>query len=576
MRRRVQRGWPSRLFGAGLVMVAAVAPSGTASAFTPASPQVQRMVDRAIQYLEKYGGTDDRVGAQALVGIALLKVEKSPDHPAIVHAVRRIQSVVHSASDPADLEIGDPIYSAAQAVIFLSMLEPVEYGSEIQALLQFLQARQRLVYPKSGTRPFGGWGYPITHPSYGSRCDTSMTQNAVLALWEANRAGFRIPTEMLDAVTIWLVKSQDPSGGYPYQGRPAEGFELVNQSDIRPSMTAAGLGSLYILSELLSLEKEAREQEKKNDLPPGVRKVGQKEPARSKSRVDPGLVRAALGRGKGWFQKNYRIDQGVWNLYYLYSLERYHTFREVAEGRIESEPKWYNDGVRWLMDAQLSSGCWGSQAQPAVAAGGRALDTGRTVAPESVPATAFGVLFLVRSTKKSIQHQFSYGDGTLIGGRGFPRHMAEGVAVRNGKMVARRELASLDKVLAALEDSASPEYTEVLEALAELPSDEAGPLVSKYAKILRRMADDPSPEARLAAVRALSKDPNLDHVPTLIYALTDHPVVMREARDGLRRVSRKFRGFGLSDNPTKAELYAAIQQWKAWYRAIRPDAKFED
>ena len=95
--------------------------------------------------------------------------------------------------------------------------------------------------------------------------------------------------------------------------------------------------------------------------------------------------------------------------------------------------------------------------------------------------------------------------------------------------------------------------------------------------MLKELAGNASAEARLAAVRALGKQRNLDHVPTLIYALTDpDPVVVREARDGLRRIGRKFRGFGLPDEPTELELHAAKRNWQAWYRAIRPDAELED
>jgi hypothetical protein len=528
------------------------------------------MVDRAIQFLEEEGGGDDRVGAQALVGIALLKAGKSPSHPAIVRAAGKIQKVLGAASNPAGLKMDGEIYSAAQATIFFSMLDPVKYAPEIQKLLGFLQAKQKRLSPARGGVSFGAWGYPRTHKQYASRGDTSMTQNAVLALWEAREAGFRVPTEMLDAVAIWLLKCQDPSGAFPYQGDPAEGFELVKQNDIRYSMTAAGLGSLYILSHMLSLEKAAQEEEKESDLPPAVRKVQQEKPARVKSRVDVGLIRAALERGKGWFRKNYKIDQGLWNLYYLYSLERYHSFREQAEGTSEKEPKWYNEGVRYLMDAQFPTGCWGNQPLPA------APRAPGTKGVEAVPSTAFGVLFLVRSTKISIQQHLDFGDGTLVGGRGLPGP-SDDVAVRDGKVVAKRELPSLDKMLDALEDSQSPNYADALNALAELPSDEAGPLLAKYGSALRALVHDPSPDARLAVVRALAKNRNLDHVPTLIYALTDpHPAVVREARDGLRRVSRKFGGFGLSDEPDKSELQAAIKKWQAWYQDIRPDAEFDD
>jgi len=80
----------------------------------------------------------------------------------------------------------------------------------------------------------------------------------------------------------------------------------------------------------------------------------------------------------------------------------------------------------------------------------------------------------------------------------------------------------------------------------------------------------------MAAVRALAKTRNFDNVPTLIYALTDPDrQVMCEARDALRRLSRRPGGFGLPDRPSESGRLAAIKAWKQWYLAVRPDAEFQ-
>ena len=43
------------------------------------------------------------------------------------------------------------------------------------------------------------------------------------------------------------MQTQDPSGGFGYQGTISPNVgALVDQTEIRPSMTAAGSGSLYI------------------------------------------------------------------------------------------------------------------------------------------------------------------------------------------------------------------------------------------------------------------------------------------------------------------------------------------
>jgi hypothetical protein len=65
----------------------------------------------------------------------------------------------------------------------------------------------------------------------------------------------------------------------------------------------------------------------------------------------------------------------------------------------------------------------------------------------------------------------------------------------------------------------------------------------------------------------------MDYAPTLIFALTDPDKrVVREARDGLRSISRNFEGFGPPDNFDVAERDKAVERWKAWYAKVRPDA----
>ena len=75
----------------------------------------------------------------------------------------------------------------------------------------------------------------------------------------------------------------------------------------------------------------------------------------------------------------------------------------------------------------------------------------------------------------------------------------------------------------------------------------------------------------------MGKTRNLDHVPLLIHALEDDNLdIARAARDSLRRMSRRFRGFGMPDDPDEVQRHRAVSQWQAWYLAIRPDAVLED
>lgn len=540
MRRSILGNGRCWLWAAGWALLGIAAGSRPASAYTPKSEDVQRAVGRAIQFLEKNYREDNRPGALALAGIALLKQGAHPSHPTVVRVADYLEKTIERYEDTAKMNLD--IYSASLCTIFFAILDPNRYGPEVETLLAYLQSKQK---------PHGGWGYDVKTTG-----DTSMTQNAVLSFWEVTQSGFRVPGDMLDRALIWLLKTQDPNGGFGYQGVISDDFTPVRQSLVKPSMAGAGLGSVYICAELLNVGKPPKKEE--DGLPQALREINAKEEPPHKSHVNPELVHQALGRGKLWMD-NPPVKQPDYQLYTLYTLERYYSFREMAEGKIEQEPRWYNDGVRYLLENQDPDGSWTDNCG-------------------KVAATAFGVLFLVRSTKQSIGHRQSFGDGTLMGSRGLPKNLAA-LVLRDGKVVSKIELKALDQMLANLDDieMESVDYDAALSALDDLPSEKLEPLVSKYAKRLQELAGDKSAAARLTAVRALGRQRNLDNVPVLIYALTDPDVVvMREARDSLRRVSRRFAGFGLPDSPTDAQRYAAIEKWRSWYRAIRPDAEFED
>jgi len=64
-------------------------------------------------------------------------------------------------------------------------------------------------------------------------------------------------------------------------------------------------------------------------------------------------------------------------------------------------------------------------------------------------------------------------------------------------------------------------------------------------------------------------------VPDLIFALSDPDWrVVKEARDGLRFISRRFEGFALPDRPSDDQKLRAVASWKSWYLSVRPGAEF--
>ncbi len=535
-----------RLLAAALAILFGWMETSAFAQLTPESPEVKQTVAKAIAFLESDAAKDDRVGAHALVGMTLIKNDARASHPKVVEAVQRIQKVIQGGAEPA--RFGDNgVYSIGLAIIFLCTVDPIAYESDITALLRTLQAAQK---------PHGGWGY-LEKPTG----DTSMTQYGVLSMWEARQIGFDVPQPMIVRAADWLLKTQDPSGAFGYQGTVSQNYARVPQTDIRDGLSVAGMGSLYLIVNLLGMDESPRmEKEEESGLPQALKEV---KPKAARASIRPPFdirqVQEAKNLGNRWLQTNLQIGRPAMFPYYTaYAVERYWSIREHVEGKQQlATAPWYDEGARWLMKTQAENGSWTS-------AGG------------AVPDTAFGVLFLLRSMKKSIERAKGFGRGVLVGGRGLPKGAAD-VLLRQGQVVAKPLSGPAEQLMAAIENAEAPEHSAAAEAMADISIADARKLVSAHEGRLRQLVSGGTSEARLAAVQALARSHDLDNVPTLIYALTDSdPMVILAARDGLRRMSRTFDLFGPPDQFTEEDVWRAVRQWKQWYLTIRPDAEFEE
>jgi hypothetical protein len=533
-----------------LSLVIAAVSTARLFAYTPSSPQVTSTIKTGVAFLCSDLSKDSPAGAQAIAGIALLKSELvQPDHPKILAAVAKIKEVIPD-NNPRTANI-DNIYTVGMSIIFLVTLDPIKYKPEIECLMQFLYNKQK---------KHGGWGYYNLETG-----DTSMTQYGVLSSWEAKQAGYNLPPEAMEGVADWLLRTQDPHGGFGYQGIVApEASILLPQEGVRHSMTAAGGGCVYILTDLFQMEVVPKNKDNLPTVLKDVRKKDTKNPIVIQTRINAKQMRESQVRTNEWMRANFSIENCIldthnnkvpfnYQYYYLYALERYMSFRDLVEQTSEKEPKWYNEGVDYIIAHKNDDGSWEDHC-------GKTADT------------AFAVLFLVRSTRKTIEKAKHLGAGLLIGGRGVPKEN-ERLETQNGQIVVKPSLGAADDLLKMLDDSKEADYEKALEMMDQLPSQQVESMLTAHGEKLRKLTREQEPEARMAAVVALGKTRNLDNVPALIFALTDPDrEVVIEARKALERIGRNPTGFGPQDDYNEEQRRIAVEKWKTWYLSLRPDA----
>ncbi len=548
-----ERSICSRLLARSLVGIALLgnlASAESASAVTPDSPEVKAVLDKAFKFLDT--ANDGRLGAKCLVGLAFVKRGERETHPQVKAAVEACQAF--KTGNPEGKQVArDYVYSAGLAVVFLCELNPSKYQAEIHYFLTSLEAVQR---------PYGGWGYPLDDKDFGKTADTSMTQYGVLASWEAKRHGFVVPIDSIERVCGWLMRTQDPSGGWSYQGTDPGGessseIRLVKQdkNKVRQGLSAAGLGSVYICADLLGLVTLPKYDDEDANLPPAlkpVRDVGDQKPLTQK--ISARAVRQTQERGLGWWGGHFKVDVPDFPYYYLYALERFRSFHELATGQHPREPGWYTDGFQYLKRKQKDDGSWDKGCGPAA-------------------DTAFCVLFLMRSTKKSIEKTQGYDAGMLAGGKGLPAKLTD-IQLRDGRIVNKPVTASAAAMLEILAHPEHPDFTGLSDAPRNIVAaleQEPAPAREEHVAAIRKLAEHGAAPTRLAAVRVLAKLRDMSNAPALIAALSDRewPVVC-EADQGLRSLSRRVALKTVTELPDETAREATIAEWKRWYAAVSP------
>ena len=172
----------SRAAAVAVVIIAATVASSAnrlAQAAKPNDSRVLDAIDRGSHYLAAAAPRAD--GGRAGMGaLGLLKSGTSPDDPAIQKIIeKKLLPKFQADGTYKSAAATDLYYEAGVDLMVYANSHPETHDKEMKALIKVLL---------DGQYPEGYWTYPL-HVRNGDRGDTSITQYALLGLWEAERAG---------------------------------------------------------------------------------------------------------------------------------------------------------------------------------------------------------------------------------------------------------------------------------------------------------------------------------------------------------------------------------------------------
>lgn len=327
--------------------------------------QVRQAIQQGVNYLESIqhpdGSWDDfgpyRGGMTALITLALLTCGEPLDEPHVARALESLRAV-------------EPRHTYVVSLQTMVLAKTGVAGDLplIQRNVDWLAARQ----VREGQFR-GAWSYPLdvmrqmppmAVPSVG---DNSNSQYALLALYEAERAGAQVAPDVWSRTCDYWRGIQNPDGSWAYQ--------LTGTGT--GSMTCAGIASLIIA------HGAARESD--------VHVVGDRIQCcvRAKSEEE-----RPIERGLEWLERNFSVSRNpgstIRGLYYLYGLER---VGRLTSHRFIGQHDWYREGAEYLLQIKgdLAS-TWQatSEGDPRI-------------------ATAFALLFLAKGRRPIVMAKLKHG-----------------------------------------------------------------------------------------------------------------------------------------------------------------------
>ena len=307
--------WPRRRLWLVAILTVAVA---TSVAVRPAAAdidaeQVRSAIDRAVTYLKREqnprGFWQEYIGypggLSALCTLALLNAGVPPEDEHIQAALEALRTIRPSYT-----------YSTALQTMVFCAAEPQNDLALIRRNVLWLEENQ----VKTGFFA-GGWAYPSA-----GMADNSNSQFAMLALYEAQRAGIPVQDKTWQLALEYWSKKQNVDGSWGYiAGHGGTG-----------SMTTAGITSLIIATGALN----------KGDAEVVAGHVKCCGTQRHNDAVENAL---------SWLTRNFGVHgnpgrgNAAFVLYYLYGVER---VGRMTNRRFIGEHDWYREGADMLVRSQ--------------------------------------------------------------------------------------------------------------------------------------------------------------------------------------------------------------------------------
>src|SRR5262249_35070308 len=158
---------------------------------------------KGLQYLRGQGaGRGVQAGEAALMALAMVKADLPLSDSGLTACLNQVRARFAGSTFTPQRKGGADIYEAAVIVMALGNADPVAYRAMIESAAHYLIAHQKAN---------GSWDYDARDHG-----DSSISQYALLGLWEAENAGVSVAPSVWDRAAGWYMSVQSSAGSWNY------------------------------------------------------------------------------------------------------------------------------------------------------------------------------------------------------------------------------------------------------------------------------------------------------------------------------------------------------------------------